>query len=153
SKARAYISSDGHGLLVIVTLTKVKNPQRLNDAVGKVDDRIHRLAGELRAAGQAQARVRVGGKLALNREGNQVIQEDMTQAEAVSLPIPLLVLVFVFGGLAAAGLPVLVALVSVTAAMTLMLVLSKVIDTTTDGVTIVTLLGLGLSIDYGLLLV
>jgi RND superfamily putative drug exporter len=65
----------------------------------------------------------------------------------------LLVLVVVFGGLVAAGLPVLTAAVSVAAAMAVMLGFSTFTNVDQDGVTVVTLLGLGLSVDYGLLLV
>jgi RND superfamily putative drug exporter len=63
------------------------------------------------------------------------------------------VLVLVFGGLVAAGLPVLAAAVSVAAAMGVMLGFSTFTDVDQDGVTVVTLLGLGLAVDYGLLLV
>jgi RND superfamily putative drug exporter len=48
---------------------------------------------------------------------------------------------------------VLTAVVSVAAAMAVMLGFSYVTDVHSDGLTVVTLLGLGLSIDYGLLLV
>ena len=62
-------------------------------------------------------------------------------------------LVLVFGGVVAAGLPVLTAAVSVAAAMGVMLGFSTFTDVDQDGVTVVTLLGLGLAVDYGLLLV
>ena len=80
-------------------------------------------------------------------------REDLRTAEFTSLPITLLVLVLVFGGLVAAGLPVIAAVISVAAAMAVMLGFSTFTDVDADGVTVVTLLGLGLSVDYGLLLV
>ena len=74
-------------------------------------------------------------------------------AEEYSLPITLVILVFVFGGLAAAGLPVLAAVVSGASVMTVLLGFATLTDLDSNAVTVVTLLALGLSIDYGLLLV
>ena len=81
------------------------------------------------------------------------VQDDLTRAEYISLPITLIVLVLVFGGVVAAGLPVLTAAVSVAVAMGVLLGFTTFTDVDQDGVTVVTLLGLGLAVDYGLLLV
>jgi RND superfamily putative drug exporter len=97
--------------------------------------------------------VRVGGNKLLNREANQQVRRDLERAELISLPLTLVVLVVVFGGLVAAGLPVLAAIVSVASAMVLLLGFSHVTDLDQNTVTVVSLLGLGLSVDYGLLLV
>src|SRR5207302_150446 len=70
-----------------------------------------------------------------------------------SLPLTLVILVFVFGGLVAAGLPVLAAVFSAGSVMTVLLAFSTFTDLDNNTVTVVTLLALGLSIDYGLLLV
>ena len=131
--------------------TTVDRPAR-NTAADAIADAAARLAGELRAAGRP-ARVEVGGGPVLNRQANQAVQEDLQRAETISLPLTLVVLVFVFGGLVAAGLPVLAAVVSVAAAMGVLLGFSTFTDVDPNGVTVVTLLGLGLSVDYGLLLV
>jgi RND superfamily putative drug exporter len=140
-------SPDGTSLLVSVTLDKV-DQQRRSAAAGAVADRLHKLADDLPAG----ARVRVGGNPVLNREARQAVQEDLARAEKLSLPITLVVLVIVFGGLVAAGLPVIAAVVSVASAMTVLLGFSYLTDLDTNVVTVVSLLGLGLSIDYGLLL-
>src|SRR4029453_10377249 len=89
----------------------------------------------------------------LNMQTRAAVQEDLTRAEYTSLPITLIVLVLVFGGVVAAGLPVLTAAASVAVAMVVMLGFSTLTDVDQDGVTVVTLLGLGLAVDYGLLLV
>jgi RND superfamily putative drug exporter len=150
--ARAQLSGDGTGLLITATLAKLDRPQR-NDLAARITDRLHALAGQLRDAGQSEARVRVGGGARLNAEAHAAVQQDLSLAEELSLPLTLVVLVIVFGGLIAAGVPVISAAVSVAAAMTVLLGFSKVTDLDQNVVTVVTLLGLGLSIDYGLLLV
>jgi RND superfamily putative drug exporter len=145
-------SKDGRDLLLGVTLDKVERPAR-NVAADAISARLHRLGGDLRAGGQQAAEVRVGGGPVLNREANRAVRDDLARAETLSLPLTLVVLVIVFGGLVAAGLPVLAAVVSVAGAMVLLLGFSKVTDLDSNTVTVVSLLGLGLSIDYGLLLV
>ncbi len=156
-KVAAYLSPDagdgqGQGLLLIATLDHLDRDQR-NEAVDTIAARMHALQDELRAAGEPQARVRVGGHPTLLRQSHQAVQEDLFLAEVISLPITLLVLIFVFRGVVAAGIPVFAAVVSVAVAMLPLLGFSKVTDLDTNVVTVVSLLGLGLSIDYCLLLV
>ena len=146
------LASDGQGLLIVVNLHDVDRPGR-NATVDALSTALRGLDTDLAAAGLPDARVRIGGGPALNRAVNDAVQQDLGRAEVVSLPITLIVLIVVFGGLIAAGLPVLAAAVSVAAAMPLLLLFSKVTDLDTNTVTVVTLLGLGLSVDYGLLLV
>ena len=137
-----------HALLVAVTLSNVDRPAR-DAATTAVQSRLHALVGAL-APG---ASVEVGGSPVLNLTNRQMVRQDLQRAEYSSLPITLIVLVVVFGGLVAAGLPVIAAAVSVAAAMTVLLGFSTFTDVDQNGVTVVTLLGLGLSIDYGLLLI
>jgi RND superfamily putative drug exporter len=89
----------------------------------------------------------------VNRAAVQAEEEDLGLGEELSLPLTLVALVIVFGGLTAAGLPVLGAVVSAVSSMLLLLGFSKVTTLDTHVLVVVTLLGLGLSIDYGLLLV
>jgi RND superfamily putative drug exporter len=151
-RAAALFGRDGGSLLVSVTL-RAGTDESEDRALAAVRDRLHALAGELRAAGQPDARVRVGGNKLLNQEVNQQVRRDLERAEVISLPLTLVVLIFVFGGLIAAGLPVLAAVVSVAAAMVVLLGFASFTDLDQNTVTVVTLLGLGLSVDYGLLLV
>jgi putative drug exporter of the RND superfamily len=146
-------SSDGRAFLVVVALNNIDDSAALDRVAGTIVDRLHQLAADLRGAGQAGAEVRVGGRAALLREYHTMTAQDAAQAERISLPITLAVLVFVFGGLVAAGLPVLAAVVTVTSAMVVLLGLTTVTDVDNGVITVMTVLGLGLSIDYGLLLV
>lgn len=78
---------------------------------------------------------------------------DLKRAELLGMPVVLLLLVLVFGGIVAAGLPVVVALVAVATTFVALLTVSAVTDVSVYSVNIVTMLGLGLAIDYSLLLV
>jgi putative drug exporter of the RND superfamily len=150
-RADALVARDGHGLLIQLDLTKDASDE--SSTLDTVADRLHGLAGTLRADGQPDAKVLVGGGPFINRQADQQAQSDLSRAEQLSLPITLIILVFVFGGLLAAAVPVLAAIVSVFGAMGVLLFFSKFTSLDSDAVTVVTLLGLGLSVDYGLLLV
>ncbi len=141
-------TADAHGLVISVVLSKMDRNER--DVKSRlIADRLHGLTANLPPG----ATVEVGGGPVLSMQTRQAVREDLQRAEYISLPITLVVLVLVFGGIVAAGLPVLTAAVSVAVAMGVMLGFSAFTDVDQDGVTVVTLLGLGLTVDYGLLLV
>jgi RND superfamily putative drug exporter len=71
----------------------------------------------------------------------------------ISLPVMLVLLFLVFGGVLAAGLPVLVAVVAMASTLVMLALASAVADISVYSVNIVTMLGLGLAVDYALLLV
>ncbi|MET7424802.1 MMPL family transporter [Dactylosporangium sp. NPDC005555] len=142
------VSADGRALLVVATLEKVDKPTR-NDAVDRVEAELVRLEGELPAG----ADVRVGGSAAISRDAGRTLDEDRTRAELLSLPLTLVVLVIVFGGLIAAGVPVLAAVVSVASVFPVLYAFTTFTDVDSNALTVASLLGLGLSVDYGLLLV
>ncbi|MEW1953803.1 MMPL family transporter [Terrabacter sp. NPDC080008] len=81
------------------------------------------------------------------------VERDLLRGEGIALPLTFLVMFFVFAGFIAAGMPVVGALVSIGGALLSLFVFSHVVDLDATVVNIVTLLGLGLSIDYGLLTV
>ena len=95
----------------------------------------------------------VGGAVAGEVTTNEQVGEDIARAEMLSLPVLAVLLVVVFGGLVAAGLPLLVGGFSVLGAFLLLNVLSYATDLSVFALNIVTLLGLGLAIDYSLFMV
>ncbi|MFJ9440831.1 MMPL family transporter [Kitasatospora sp. NPDC101235] len=103
--------------------------------------------------GAGSAHVTVGGDLVLQQEVKQQTEKDTRFGELVTLPLTLIVMVLVFGGLAAASLPVIGAVASVGGALLAMFGFSRIMDIDTSVLPIATVLGLGLSIDYALLMV
>ena len=81
------------------------------------------------------------------------IKEDLVKAEIVSGPLSLIILAIVFGTLLAALLPVGVGILTVLSAMGVTIWLSNVTDVTQYAVNIITLIGIGVSIDYSLFMV
>ncbi len=91
-----------------------------------------------------------GGNLAMNSDINAQVSEDIAQAEMISFPVLLVLLLVVFGGLVAAGLPLAVGAVAILGAFTVLRVLTTMTEVSVFAVNIVTMLGLGLAIDYAL---
>src|SRR5690606_12738792 len=81
------------------------------------------------------------------------IEGDLARAEMVAVPITLLLLVLVFGGLVAAGLPLIVGLVSVLGTFFTLWLVTLVTDVSVFSINLVTAMGLGLAIDYSLFIV
>ena len=81
------------------------------------------------------------------------IETDLQAGEGIALPLSFIVMVFVFGGFVAAGMPIAGAIASIAGGLASLFAFSHFIDLDASVVNVVTLLGLGLSIDYGLLTV
>ena len=148
SAGPALVSRDKRALLVIVYYAKDVDGDVEDASVEAVQKRLDRIDD-----GISGAKIELGGDQVLGREINAAVQNDLSTAEMISLPLTLLFMVIVFGGFIAAGLPVLGAVASVATAMVTLWGFSKFVGLGSDTVTVVTLLGLGLSIDYGLLVV
>jgi len=99
------------------------------------------------------ADVIVGGDLRLFDEINEQIEKDIAFAELIALPITLIVMIVIFGGFLAAGLPIVGAVASIAGAFLCLLGFSTVIDLDPNVVPVTTFMGLGLAIDYSLLMV
>ncbi|HEU5199361.1 MAG TPA: MMPL family transporter, partial [Ktedonobacterales bacterium] len=102
-------------------------------------------------AGPAQ--VYLTGDVAVYDEFNQLAQQDTEKADGLALPVALLVLLIVFGSLIAAFMPILLALVAVPTALAIVYAIALHNDTNVIVVTLASIIGLGLSIDYSLFLV
>jgi RND superfamily putative drug exporter len=118
-------------------------------------DRFDATVGDVTAALRAidAPRVLVGGEMLLDEEIGEQAEKDAQRAEALSLPAALVVMALVLGGVLAAGLPVSIALGGVGATMLGLLGLSELTGVPVYAVNVATMLGIGLGIDYGLLMV
>ncbi len=93
------------------------------------------------------------GALAVNYEFDHLLAGDLSRAEYVSLPLALLLLILVFGTLVAAALPLSVGLFAVVGGLGGVYALSRLATTSEYALNIVTLIGLGVAIDYSLFIV
>ena len=79
--------------------------------------------------------------------------DDIGRAELIGLPIVAVLLLIVFGGVVAASMPLIVGILSIAGSLGILSMLASVTQVNAFAQSVVTLLGLGLAIDYGLFMV
>jgi uncharacterized membrane protein YdfJ with MMPL/SSD domain len=135
---RQAISLDGHG--VALTVVSGLKEEYLE---GQIDP--------LRALVATPGYVtHVTGTAAVNHDSNVQSKKDLATGEEISVPILLLILLVVFGTLIAAGLPLLLAGVSIVLSLAVVYIFGHVVNTSVYVTNVVTVLGLGIGIDYSL---
>ena len=84
---------------------------------------------------------------------NTKISEDLKLSESISIPLTFILLVFVFGGLVASAMPLLVGVSAILGSFLVIYLLTLVTGVSIFALNLITGLGLGLGIDYALLIV
>ncbi len=143
------VGADGDAFMVSVELA---NDDWTEGSMTAVEDRLTELGDELEASADA-GETMVGGYQQLFDAITDQIQEDLKHGEMIALPLSLLVMVVVFGGFLAAGMPIVGAVASIAMSLVGLLGFSYLFDLDATAVNVVSVLGLGLCIDYGLLVV
>ncbi|TML88650.1 MAG: MMPL family transporter [Actinobacteria bacterium] len=137
-------SRDGRSIAVDVAFAKGQSDEERSAAVDAARDRLRRISAR---------RVVVGGDLLQDEEFSAQSQKDLQRGEAVALPVALATMIVIFGGVVAAGVPLLIALAGVSGAFIFLLATTALGDVSVFAVNVATMFGLGLGIDYGLLMV
>ncbi len=137
-----FASADGHATYLAIQLRDGDENSKLADLAA--------LRPELAAAGLD---TEVGGLMPFLDDANTQISDDITKAELISLPILLVLLVFIFRGLVAAATPLFVGILAVLGAFIAVRLIAQVTDVSVFAVNIITMLGLGMAIDYALFVV
>ncbi|HVX44805.1 MAG TPA: MMPL family transporter [Mycobacteriales bacterium] len=97
--------------------------------------------------------VHYGGIVAVNAEANDLIGSDLERAELISFPLLLLLLLIVFRSVVAAALPLLLGGVGILGALAMLHLIAIGTDVSIFALNIVTMLGLGIAVDYALFIV
>nr|WP_232794111.1 MMPL family transporter [Pseudofrankia saprophytica] len=136
------VSHDRHATFAVLTMAGDDETER-GDALAQIED-------ELGAPG---LRTQVGGVTAVSYDIRERVAADIARAETISIPVLLVLLVLLFGGVAAASLPLAIGGLAILGAFTALHGLSYLTDVSVFSINLVTILGLGLAIDYGLFMV
>ena len=91
--------------------------------------------------------------VAVNHAFNSYLENDIQRAEVFSIPLTIIFLLLVFGAVVAAGLPLGVGILSIIGGVAGVFALAHVTDASQYAINIVTLIGLGVSVDYSLFIV
>jgi RND superfamily putative drug exporter len=138
------VARDERAVLVRVELEPDLRGPAYQRAVERVGERLRAIDAP---------RVLVGGEERAREEFQEQAQEDLERGEALALPVMLVLLFLVFRGFVAAVTPLLVAAVAVAGALLILLGVSEFADISAYSVNVVTMLGLGLAVDYSLLVI
>ncbi|MET3422256.1 RND superfamily putative drug exporter [Actinoplanes tereljensis] len=136
-------ATDGTALLVPITMTGVS------------DTASDRVAPLLAATAEVQAahpdlRIEEVGGPSIGKALDDTLGDDFKKAEILSLPVTLLILIIAFGALIAAGVPLLLALSSVAAAMGLSTLASHLVPMGDATSSVILLIGMAVGVDYSL---
>lgn len=99
------------------------------------------------------ATVEIAGATAVSGALDKGMSHDIKRAEVYALPAVGLLLLVVFGGVIAACMPLLVGILSIMGSAGVLAILANYTQINVFAQSVVTLLGLGLAIDYGLFMV
>jgi RND superfamily putative drug exporter len=136
-----FISKDGKKSYAIVT-SKVS-----------VDETRNVVDGVRREVRSNELETYVTGAPAVYQDLEDASNEDVKHAEKYAFPFAVIILIFAFGTLVAAGVPVLIGGASVLTALAVLYFISGAYDMSVFTLTLSTMLGLGLGIDYALFFV
>jgi uncharacterized membrane protein YdfJ with MMPL/SSD domain len=137
------VSKDGRSVLVNFKLRG--DETQAEESVGPILDATKRVQA-------ANPDVYVGefGMASASKALSKAFEDDFKKAETLSLPITLLILVFAFGALVAAGVPLLLGLSAVMAALGLVALPSQIVPLGENTASIILLVGLAVGVDYTL---
>jgi RND superfamily putative drug exporter len=140
--APALRSADG-GEALLAAYARGGVSQRVwRDAAGRLATRLDRVPG-----------VAVGGTALATTQVNRQVQHDLTFAEELAFPLLFLLALWVFRSVVAALLPLVCGALTILGGLLVLRLLDEVTPVSTYALNIVTGTGLGLGIDYSLLLV
>jgi putative drug exporter of the RND superfamily len=94
-----------------------------------------------------------GGVGVVGNAINEKIADDLKLAEGISIPLTFVLLAFVFGALAASAMPLIVGVAAILGAFFILFLISLFTDVSVYALNLTTGMGLGLGIDYALLMV
>jgi RND superfamily putative drug exporter len=140
--APALPSRDGREVLLSAYARADVSQRIWREAAQRVDERLSPIPG-----------VAMGGTALATTQVNRQVQHDLTLAEEIAFPLLLVLAFWVFRSLVAALLPLACGALTIVGGLLVLRLLDLAMPVSTYALNIVTGIGLGLGIDYSLLLV
>jgi uncharacterized membrane protein YdfJ with MMPL/SSD domain len=137
-----FVSDDRHATLVPVTMAG-----SLDDANNNIDQVLDRT---LHAQHPAGFKVWVAGEATTAKDSNTIAEQDLRKGETIGIIAALAILIVVFGTLAAAVVPIVLAIMAIVVALGLVSLLGLAFDLSFFITNMITMIGLAVGIDYSL---
>ncbi|ANE82416.1 hypothetical protein A7U43_26990 [Mycobacterium adipatum] len=141
--AAELLSRDGTAGLIVAGITGGEKYAQ-NHAKELVDTLVHDRDG---------VRVQAGGLAMVNTQITEQSQRDLLVMESIAIPFSFLVLVWVFGGLLAAAVPVVVGVMAILGSLAVLRLITMAADVSVFALNLCMAMGLALAIDYTLLMI
>jgi RND superfamily putative drug exporter len=143
TKSPTLVATDRHSTCVVIQL-------RDGDLAAKKAD-LATIAPLLQAGPAVQTEI--GGDIAFFDDANAQVRKDIFRAEVFSLPVLLVLLVLIFGGVLPALTPLLIGVVATLGSFIVTRALTQVTEVSVFATNVITLLSLGMAVDYSLFVV
>ena len=144
-KPDSMVSVDGKATVISIYFDKSIDPETATKTAGELQEKYDGEYGD--------SRIYVAGIQTVFFAINDQIKRDLVKAESIAIPLNIVMLMIIFGTAVAAGLPMVVALGSIFGSFLTMFTISQFTDVSVFAMNLITGLGLGLGIDYALLIV
>jgi RND superfamily putative drug exporter len=138
----ALVSADGDATMVVITLAGESQDDKATS--------YEEVEPTLEADGLTTY---VGGQWAVFSDVNETVSADIARAESIAMPIVFLLCLVIFGSIVSAAMPVLVGTIAVFGAFAVVRLITMVTEVSVFSINIITLIGMGLAIDYALFMV
>jgi RND superfamily putative drug exporter len=138
------VSADRHTMILPVTLV---------GTFEEAADRAETYLGAIEQQRQSGFDVLSVGAVSSDNTYSTMAEEDLRTGEAIGIPVALVVLIVVFAALIAAGLPLVLGAVAIVAALGMTALVGRTTDLFVFVTNVITMLGLGVGIDYSLFII
>lgn len=145
AQGAALVSDDEHAAQVLISLAGSSQDEYLTHY-----DEVEPL---LQAPASSGLDTDVAGSFAVYSDVNDITSEDLKRAELISMPLVVLLALLIFGSLVAASMPALVGLVAMVGALAIVRLIAELTEVSVFAVNVVSLIGIGLAIDYALFVI
>ena len=136
------VSQDGHSAQVLISLAGSSQDEYLEN--------YDELEPTLDADG---VDTELAGSFAVYADVNRITSEDLARAETISMPIVVVLALLIFGGVVAATMPAIVGVIAMLGALAVVRLLTAYTEVSIFAVNVISLLGIGLAIDYALFVI
>jgi RND superfamily putative drug exporter len=145
-----FVSRDRHSTFLIVALEATRG-----DSAGALVTPVRALVGTAvaRMPDGGRYHALVTGRAPLDLDVRTVVTRDSAEGEKRLLPLTLIILVLAFGALVAATLPLIVGVLAIAVSLTIIGVIAHYTPMSVFVLNMTTMIGLGVGIDYSLLVV
>jgi RND superfamily putative drug exporter len=156
SEVQSYWAADGNPAMQAALRSTAGDQALILARVGGTESQAKKHVKQLhdRYAGSfGPLMLKLGGQAQVDNEVDAQSASDLLRAEIIVMPITLIILLIVFRSVVAALLPMVIAGVAVVGTQFILDLLTRVTDVSIFSLNLTTGLGLGLAIDYSLLMV